>query len=156
HGIAGAQAALEAARAQTALARKALSDTIIKAPFAGHISDRPVAPGENVTISTTIATLQRINQIKLRLQSTEADAGPAQLGAPDTTAAAAYPQRQFNGRVTAINPVVDPAARTISIEVRIDNPDSLLRPGMFAMAQLPQPDGEEAVFVPGQAVINYP
>src|SRR5262249_1233628 len=155
-GIAGAQAALEGARAQTALARKALSDTIIKAPFAGHISDRPAAPGDHLTPSAKIATLQRINPIKRRLQLPEADAGLAQVGAPVTAAVAAYPQRQFKGRVTAINPVVDPASRAISIEVRIDNPESLLRPGMFALAQLHQPGAEEAVFVPSRAVINDP
>jgi len=152
-GLAGAQAALESARAQTALARKAVSDTIIKAPFTGYISDRPAAPGEHVTPSAKIATLQRINPIKLRLQIPEADAGLAQVGARVTAAVPAYPQRQFNGRVTAINPVVDPASRTISVEVRIDNPESLLRPGMFATAQLHQPGGEEAVFVPSRAVI---
>jgi len=154
--LAVAQAALEGARAQTALARKALSDTIIKAPFAGHISDRPSAPGEHVTPSARIATIQRINPIKLRLQLPEADAGLAQVGAMVTATVAAYPQRQFNGRVTAINPALDPASRTISFEVRINNPQSLLRPGMFATAQLHKPGGEEAVFVPGQAVINDP
>jgi RND family efflux transporter MFP subunit len=151
-----AQAALEGARAQTALARKALSDTIIKAPFAGHISDRPAAPGEHVTPSGKIATLQRINPIKLRLQLPEADAELAQVGAKVTATVAAYPKRQFIGRVTGINPVVDPASRTISVEVRIDNPEILLRPGMFATAQLHQTGGEEAVFVPRQAVINDP
>ncbi|HKQ75927.1 MAG TPA: efflux RND transporter periplasmic adaptor subunit [Blastocatellia bacterium] len=160
-GLAEAQAALEGARAQTALARKALSDTIIKAPFAGHISDRPAAPGEHVTPSAKIATLQRINPIKLRLQLPEVDAGLAQVGAMVTATVAAYPQRQFNGRVTAINPVVDPSSRTISIEVRIDNPESRLRPGMFATAQLHPSGGDEAggvkaVFVPSQAVINDP
>src|SRR5262249_9583858 len=138
HGLAGAQAALESARAQTALARKAVSDTIIKAPFTGYISDRPAAPGEHVTPSAKIATLQRINPIKLRLQIPEADAGLAQVGARVTAAVPAYPQRQFDGRVTAINPVVDPASRAISVEVRLDNPESLLRPGMFATAQLHQ------------------
>lgn len=156
HDEARAQAALEGARAHTALARKALSDTIIKAPFAGYISDRPAAPGEHVTPSTKIATLQRINPIKLRLQLPEADAGLAQVGSMVTATVAAYPQRQFNGRVTAINPVVDPASRTISVEVRIDNPEILLRPGMFATAQLHQPGGAEAVFVTRQAVINDP
>ncbi|MGH9937685.1 MAG: efflux RND transporter periplasmic adaptor subunit [Blastocatellia bacterium] len=155
-GVAVAQASLEGARAQTSIARKALSDTVIKAPFAGHISDRPAAPGEHVTPSTKIVTIQRINPIKLGLQLPEADAGYARVGAAVTAVVAAYPQRQFSGHVTAINPAVDPASRAVSVEARIDNPDSLLRPGMFATAQLLQPAGEEAVFVPGQAVINDP
>jgi len=155
-GLAAAQAALEAARAQTALARKALSDTIIKAPFSGHISDRPAALGEYVTPSTRIATLQRLNPIRLRLRLPEADAGLARVAALVTATVAAYPQRQFHGRVTAINPALDPESRTISVEVRIGNPENLLRPGMFATAQMSQPEAEEAVFVPSQAVINDP
>ena len=66
--VVGAQAALESARAQTALAREALDNTIIRSPFAGHVSDRPVAPGESVSTTTKVATIQRINPIKLQLQ----------------------------------------------------------------------------------------
>ncbi|MGE0127391.1 MAG: efflux RND transporter periplasmic adaptor subunit [Blastocatellales bacterium] len=155
-GISSAQAALEGARAQTAIAREALGDTVVKAPFAGYISDRPAAPGEHVTPSIKIATIQRINPIKLRLQLPEADAGRAGVGTFVTATVAAYPQREFSGRVTAINPAIDPASRAISIEVQIDNPNNLLRPGMFSTAQLFQPGGEEAVFVPRSAVINDP
>jgi multidrug efflux pump subunit AcrA (membrane-fusion protein) len=153
-GVAGAQAALEGARALTAIARKTLSDTVIKAPFAGHISDRPAAPGEHVTPSTKIATIQRINPIKLKLQLPEADASAAKIGASVTASVAAYPQRQFNGDVTAINPAIDPASRAISVEAQIDNPDALLRPGMFATAEMSQPGAERAIFVPAIAVIN--
>jgi RND family efflux transporter MFP subunit len=152
--VASAQAALDAARAITAMARKTLSDTVIKAPFAGHISDRPAAPGEHVTPSTKIATIQRINPIKLRLQLPEAEASSAKIGASVTASVAAYPRRQFGGAVTAINPAVDPASRAISVEAQIDNPDALLRPGMFATADLLQPAAERAIFVPAHAVIN--
>ncbi len=153
-GVTAALAGLEVARAQTALARKALSDTIVKAPFTGHISDRPTAPGEHITPSVKIATIQRINPIKLRLQIPEADAGLARVSAMVTATVAAYPQRKFNGRVTAINPVVDPASRTISVEVRIENPEHTLRPGMFATAEVRRPGDEEGVFIPSHAVIK--
>jgi len=155
-GPAGAEAAMEEARAKTALARNALSDTIVRAPFDGHISERPAALGEHATPSTRIATLQRINPIKLRLQLPEADAALARVGTKVAAMVAAYPGRQFEGRVIAINPALDPASRTVSIEARIDNPEILLRPGMFATAQLLPPGGEEAVFIPSQAVINDP
>ncbi len=153
-GVAAAQAALEGARAQTSIARKELGDTIVEAPFAGYISDRPAAPGEHVTPTTKIATLQRINPIKLRLLLPEADAGYTRVGTTVTSNVVAYPQRQFIGLVTAINPAIDPASRAISVEAQIDNPLNLLLPGMFSVAQLLQPGGEEAVFVPRPAVID--
>lgn len=154
--IAGTEAALAAARAQVAIARKAVSDTIIRAPISGYVSDRPAAPGEAVSPATKVATIQRINPIKLRLQLSEADAGRSRIGMPVKASVAAYPEREFTGRVTAINPAIDPNSRTVTVEAQIDNPDTLLRPGMFATAQLIQPGGEQAVFVPRAAVINDP
>ncbi len=56
------------ARAQTAIARKAVDDTIIKAPFAGYISARPVAVGQYVALTAKIATLVRVTPLKLELQ----------------------------------------------------------------------------------------
>ncbi|HWQ34648.1 MAG TPA: efflux RND transporter periplasmic adaptor subunit [Blastocatellia bacterium] len=155
-GIASAQAALQAAHAQVALARKAVSDTVIKAPFSGYVSDRPVAVGEAVSPATKIATIQRINPIRLRLQLPEADAGRTRLGQTVTASVAAWPDREFTGRVISINPAIDPASRTITVEAQIENQQTLLHPGMFATARLIQPGGEQAVFVPRAAVINDP
>jgi multidrug efflux pump subunit AcrA (membrane-fusion protein) len=152
--VAAAQAALEAARAQTALAREALDNTIIRAPFAGHVSERPVAPGESVSTTTKVATIQRLNPIKLQLQLSETDAGHAQIGMEVTAKVAAHPQLEFTGWVTAINPALDPASHAITVEARLDNPRNLLRPGMFATARLLVSGGERAVFVPRSAVIN--
>ena len=67
-GIATAQAAVAAARANTAIAQKALNDTVVLAPFAGYISERPAAAGEYVTPASKIATLVRTNPIKVLLQ----------------------------------------------------------------------------------------
>ncbi|MGH9834968.1 MAG: efflux RND transporter periplasmic adaptor subunit [Blastocatellia bacterium] len=155
-GVAAAQAALEAARAQTALAREALDNTIVRSPFAGHVSDRPVAPGESVSTTTKVATIQRLNPIKLQLQLSETDAGRAQIGMAVTAKVAAHPQLEFTGRVTAINPALDLISHAITVEARLDNPRNLLLPGMFATARLLISGGERAVFVPRSAVINDP
>jgi len=63
-GVINAQASLSYARAQTAIARKAVEDTIIKAPFAGYISSRPVAAGQYVALTAKIATLVRVTPLK--------------------------------------------------------------------------------------------
>ncbi|MGH9847816.1 MAG: efflux RND transporter periplasmic adaptor subunit, partial [Blastocatellia bacterium] len=107
-GIAREEANLASARAQVALAQKAVNDTIIRAPFAGYISERPVAAGESVTPASKIATLVRTQVIKVSLQLPEADAGRVRLGLPVSISVAAYPDRQFTGKVTALNPSVDP------------------------------------------------
>jgi multidrug efflux pump subunit AcrA (membrane-fusion protein) len=155
-GIATAQAQLDAARAQVAIARKAVSDTRITAPFSGYISDRPVARGEYVTPASKVATLLLTNPIKLDLQLPEAEAARVRVGMSATATVAAFPGREFEGKITAINPAVDPTSRTITVEVSINNANNVLRSGMFATARITQPGGGAGVFVPRAAVITDP
>jgi multidrug efflux pump subunit AcrA (membrane-fusion protein) len=152
-GIASAEAALAQSRAQVALAQKAVNDTVIKAPISGHISDRPAAVGEFVTTAAKIATIQRINPIKLQLQLPEADAGRVRQGLAVSVSVAAYPERQFTGRVRAINPALDPASRSVVVEVELPNANTLLRPNMFANARIDRPGGIQGTFVPASAVM---
>jgi multidrug efflux pump subunit AcrA (membrane-fusion protein) len=155
-GIAQAQAALEASRSQAALAQKAVADTIIRAPFAGYISDRPVAIGEYVTPASKVVTLLKTNPIKLRLQLPEADASRVRAGATVTASVTAYPDRPFTGQVTMIDPAIDPASRTITVEAQMDNPGNVLRSNMFATARIQLPGGGQGIFVPRTAIINDP
>ena len=69
-----AEAAVESARAQVAIAQKAVTDATVRAPYAGYVSNRPVAVGEYVTPASAVATVLRTNPIKLQLQVPEADA----------------------------------------------------------------------------------
>jgi multidrug efflux pump subunit AcrA (membrane-fusion protein) len=153
-GVAQAQAALEAARAQSAQVQKALTDTVIKAPFPGYISDRPAAVGEYVTPASKVATLLKTDPIKLRLQLPEADAGRVPVGATVVATVTAYPDRQFTGRVTALDPAIDPVSRTITLEAVMSNPANTLRSNMFATVRLQLPDGGQGVFVPRGALIK--
>ena len=151
-GVAAQQAALEGARAQLGLAQKALRDTVIRTPLAGFVSDRPAAVGEYVTTSSKVATVVKINPLKLRLQLPETQAGKIGVGMQVEGTVAAYADQPFSGRVTAINPAVDPTSRIVLAEVEVANPDRKLRPGMFVTARIIQPGGERAVFVPRSAV----
>lgn len=153
-GMASAEATLAQARAQVALAQKAVNDTVIKAPLAGHISDRPAAVGEFVTTSSKIATIQRINPIKLQLQLPEADAGRVRQGLAVSVSVAAYPDRQFTGRVRAINPALDATSRSVIVEVELPNANTQLRPNMFANARIDRPGGSQGIFIPASAVVT--
>ena len=152
--VEAAQAALAAARAQLSQAEKGLEDTTIRAPFAGNITARPVAAGEYVALGGKIATVVRMGNLKLQLQTPEQRAARARIGMPVTARVAAYPDREFSGKVTAINASVDPASRIFIVEARFDNGKSELRPGMFSTARVQLPGGETAVFVPRSAVLR--
>lgn len=152
--IASAQAQIESARAQVGLARKALSDTTIRAPFAGFISQRDIAVGEYVTPSSKIATVLRTNPIKLALELPEVEASRVRQGMTVLARVAAYADREFEGRITAVNPAISTTSRSITVEVTIENKASLLRSGMFATGRIMQPEAGEAVFIPQSAVLS--
>lgn len=150
--VENSQAGLEGMRAQLAQAQKGLADTTIHAPFDGFISARPVAPGEYVALTNKIATIVRIQTLKLQLQTPEQRAARIQTGMSVVARVSAYPDLDFKGKVTAINPSINPASRMFLVEAHFDNPDRKLRPGMFSTARILLPGGENAVFVPRTAV----
>lgn len=154
--ITSARAALENSRAATSLAQKAVNDTVIRAPLSGYIGDRPTAVGEYVTPASRIATLVRTNPIKVRIQLPEADAGRVRPGTSVSLNVAAFPDRQFAGQITAINPSLEASTRAFIVEAQVENPENLLRPNMFATVRILQPGGAPGVFVPRAAVVSDP
>jgi RND family efflux transporter MFP subunit len=155
-GVATAQAAVAEARSRVALAEKALDDTVIKAPFTGFITERPVAVGEYVTTSSTLATVMKLDPIRLRLQVPELDGARLRVGQALTVSVEALAGRTFDGRITAINPALDPATRATIVETVLPNRNAELRAGMFATAQIALSDRERAVFVPRAALLADP
>jgi multidrug efflux pump subunit AcrA (membrane-fusion protein) len=149
-----AQAAVESARAQVAIAQKAVADTTVRAPYSGYVSARPIAVGEYVTPASVIATILLTNPLKLELQVPELDAPNVRVGMAVALSVDAYRDRKFSGRVSAINPAIDPTSRAFTVEAEVENPDNSLRSGMFVTARVTLPGGNQAVFVPREAVVN--
>jgi multidrug efflux pump subunit AcrA (membrane-fusion protein) len=152
--IASAQAAVEAARTQVGTAEQAIADTVIRAPFSGFISNRPVAVGEYVSSASIVATLLRSNPIKIQIQISEADVPTVVLGRGVSVQVDAFKDRNFAGTVTAVNPAIDATSRSAVVEARIDNGENLLRTGMFGTARITKEGGGTGIFVPKSAVYN--
>jgi RND family efflux transporter MFP subunit len=152
--IRSAQANVEAAQTEVGTARQALADTVVRAPFSGFISARPVAVGEFVSSANIIATIIRSNPIKIQIQVAESDVPAVSVGRGVSVKVDAYPDRSFAGSVTAINPSIDPASRSAVVEASIENPDNALRAGMFGTARITKEGGGTGIFVPKSAVYN--
>jgi multidrug efflux pump subunit AcrA (membrane-fusion protein) len=152
--VENSQASLENFRAQLAQAEKGVADTTIRAPFDGSISARPIAAGEHVAVTDKIATIVRIGTMKLQLQTPEQLSARASIGMTVVARVSAFGDRDFTGKISAINPAVDPNSRAFILEARFDNPKAELRPGMFATARVLLPGKEDAIFVPRAAVIH--
>lgn len=152
--IQSAEAAVESARSQVAIAQKAVTDTVVRAPYAGYISNRPIALGEYVTPASIAATLLRTNPIKLQLQVPEADIPYITPGMGVSLEVEAHRDKKFAGQVSAVNPAIDPVSRSAIVEALIENGDNALRSGMFASARIVRQGGNRAVFVPRAAVFG--
>ena len=150
----GAVASVAQARAQLASAQKAVDDTIVRAPFAGHVTARPVAAGEYVTPASKIATIVRIQPIKLELLVKEVDAVKLRRGLPVEAEVSGYPGVVFVGSVSALNVAIDPNSRAMTVEATFANADARVTPGMFGSAQIRLPATEVAVFAPAEAVLK--
>ncbi|MEO5924818.1 MAG: efflux RND transporter periplasmic adaptor subunit [Bryobacteraceae bacterium] len=153
-GVATQEASLQSYQAQVSLARKVLSDIDIKAPFAGYVSARPIAAGEYVATSATIATILRITPIKLMLQVPQLYAPNVKLGLNVEANVSGFADKIFKGRITAINPAVETNSRTFIVEATFPNTDIALKPGMFATSRIVLPGSTKGLFVPRNAVLT--
>ncbi|MEP6961187.1 MAG: efflux RND transporter periplasmic adaptor subunit [Acidobacteriota bacterium] len=153
-GVATQEASLSGIHAQVAMARKAVTDVEIRAPFAGYVSARPVAVGEFVGTNATIATIVRITPIKLQLQVPEIHAPQVKAGMSVEAEVSGYPKRVFTGKVSAINPAVESNSRTFITEIAFPNTDLALKPGMFATARVVLPGNSKGIFVPRTVVLT--
>jgi RND family efflux transporter MFP subunit len=155
-GVMTAQASVTGAHAQTEMAMKAMEDTLIRAPFDGYVSTRPIAVGQYVALTAKIATVLHVTPIKLDLQVPESNSSQIRLGGNVETSVPGYPGRKFQGKVTAINPAVDPNSRTVSVEAQFPNTDLALKPGMFGTSLILLSGTTEGIFVPNRAVLTDP
>lgn len=145
---------LEAARARVMLARKALDDTSVRAPFAGVVSERRVSVGDYVTKGAPVATVVRIDPLRVQLTVPETSVARVEPDQPVSLAVDSYAGQTFTGRVRYVSPSLKPEQRALTIEAVVPNADGRLKPGMFVTAEITQPRPEAGLLVPAAAVRN--
>lgn len=126
------KASLQDRRASYELAQKKLSDTVVRAPVSGSVSERLVQPGEYIRENTPVATIVQMNPLKLKTAIQEKNAGVIRVGQAVDFVVEAFPGKTFQGKVAYVSPAVDQATRTFPVEVLVENPDRALKPGFFA------------------------
>jgi len=147
-------AVVEQQRAALNLAKKAITDTIVRAPISGAVKEKHASRGSYLPINGRIVTLVKINPLRLRADIPEYAAASVRTGLRMTLNVEAFPNRTFNGRVVRIGPSLNEQTRALTVEAQVANPSNLLRPGMFAKSSLITAKSAPAVMVPRQAVVN--
>jgi membrane fusion protein (multidrug efflux system) len=152
NGAAQQYQSLQAARARVSLARKANADTVVRAPFGGVVEQRLVAVGDYVTKGMKVASVVRINPLRVQLTVPEQSVSTIKVGLPVTFEVDAYAGRTFEGTVKYVSPSLQADQRALTVEALVPNPNAVLKPGLFATARIEQPARTAGVLVPATAV----
>ena len=137
-------------RAQAAL----VAEKTIRAPFNGRLGITTVNPGQYLQPGTPIVSLQSLDPIYVDFYLPQGDLSRIHIGDATRVTAGAFAGRTFTGRVTSIDPLVDPSTRNFETEATIGNPQRFLRPGMFVTTAVASGARRRYLTLP-QTAISY-
>ena len=143
---------LGAARARVAMAKKGLDDTLVRAPFDGVVAERLVSVGDYVSRGTRVATVVRVDPLRVELTVPESSVSLVQIGQHVRLTVDAYPGEVFDATVRFVSPALRSDQRALTVEAVSKNPDGRLKPGLFATAMIRQTNPTEGLLVPITAI----
>jgi RND family efflux transporter MFP subunit len=146
-----AESQLADARARLALAQKQLSNTQVRAPFHGVVSERVVNAGDVVQPGTALITIVDPSSMRLEGAVPASNLTAIDVGAPVEFTVNGYPSRLFAGRISRINPTADPATGQVTLLATIPNAGGDLVAGLFAEGRVGTV-AKEALVAPMTAV----
>ena len=147
-----AQAAYDQATAGISKTEAIISQKLVRAPFDGELGVRHVEVGQFLTAGTQIVTLTDLSMLYANFTVTEKQSAQLKVGQTVRVVVDAYPKRNFEGKITAIEPQISADTRNIHVQATIANPDRILKPGMFTTTTVVLPDKPAVVTVPETAV----
>jgi len=145
---------LLAQKVRVAMGRKAVEDTIIRAPWSGVIAEKAASIGRYTKKGDRIATLVRVDPLRIELTIPEGAVAAVRKGQRVAFSVQSYPDRQFDGTIAYVGPAVRAESRALVVEAIVPNPKTLLQPGLFATARIELPAVRPSVMIPAAAVKN--
>jgi membrane fusion protein (multidrug efflux system) len=149
-----AEATLKQNKANADAVRTTIEKKTIRAPFAGRLGLRMVNLGQYLDTGKPIVSLQSLDPVYAEFTLPQQELAKLKTGMSITTDT--YPGRQFEGKLTAIAPQLDPSMRSVGLQATLNNPEQLLRPGMFARAEVFLPEEQKVLVIPATAVLSAP
>lgn len=108
----------------------------IRTPFAGTVIEREAVQGAYVETGTVLYRIADLTRLWVQLEAYESDLGNLFVGQTVDIEVDAFAGQRFEGRISFMDPVIDPRRRTARVRVALSNPDRRLRPGMFVQANV--------------------
>ena len=147
-----ALANLKVAEANNELAKARLSKTKIVAPFSGTIGTRKVSVGAFLTAGQAITDLANLNEIRVNFSAPEKFLSKLRRNAEVIVTSSTYPDYTGNGKIVAIEPMLDARTRNVDIVAKMQNPEQKFRPGMSVNVSAVLSERPNALTIPNEAV----
>jgi membrane fusion protein, multidrug efflux system len=136
--------------------RAVIEKKTIRAPFAGRLGIRLANLGQYLDVGKPIVSLQSLSPVYADFSLPQQELARLKTGMKVRVTTDTYPGRQFEGTLSAINPDLDASTRSVGLRATFDNADQLLRPGMFARAEVLLPEEQKVLVVPATSVLSAP
>lgn len=146
-----AQSALADVKARLASAEKSMRNTVIRAPFAGVVSEKTVSPGDIVSPGTALFTVIDPRSLRLEASVPTSALSDVRVGAPVTFTVNGFEDRTLLGRITRVSPTVDPQTKQVRLMASVPNAKGLLVAGLFVEGRVAA-EKRVGVMVPEQAI----
>jgi len=149
-----AAASLVLAKANLELARLNLSESTIVSPIDGIVTAKHIDLGNMIRAGERLVTVADMKTVKVVVAVAEKYAPEVIVGMPVRISVDAYQDRGFDAKVYSIHPALDDQTHTIQIEIRLNNEQLLLKPGMFARVTLITKQKENVVIIPRDVILG--
>ncbi|OPX28310.1 MAG: hypothetical protein B1H08_06105, partial [Candidatus Omnitrophica bacterium 4484_171] len=127
----------------------------VEAPISGVVAKTYFDQGDSVSPQIPIAVVADMDEVKVKIEVTEVDYPKVKLGQMARIKVDAYPDKEFEGKLSKLSALVSPQTRTATAEITIPNPEHFLVPGMFARISL-LAGKHKALVVPRDAILRLP
>src|ERR1051325_6987379 len=128
----------------------------VRAPFDGQLGIRQVNVGQNIKEGQQVVQLTALDPVYVDFALPQQELSKISTGLEVRVRTDALGGREFKGKLTAINAMVDTVTRNVSLQSTLANPDHALRPGMFVKVEVVLPEKAKTLVVPGSAVSYAP
>jgi membrane fusion protein (multidrug efflux system) len=148
------QSEYEVAAAEVAALAAQIEKKVIGAPFDGVLGIRKINVGQYLDAGNPIVNIQDLSKMLVNFSVSQKELSDLKVGQAIRMSTDAYPVRTFDGTISAIEPLINDETGMVEVQGTFDNPDGLLRPGMFAKLAILLPARMQVVVVP-QTAISY-
>ena len=153
-GFEVAEASVTQAKADLGLAQHQLDNADVTSLFGGTVIQKYVDLGERVNPGQPLFEVAQIDPVEVEIGVSDKRFSELTVGQSAHIVVDGYPEREFSGNVKKIQPAIDPATRTFKVTVGVLNPDHLLKPGMFARAEIEIDHHLDSLVIPRAALLE--